>query len=57
MREGEGDKGALSRTISTAHCAMLVAHNSDPVQLGPLPGLSFILTGSSWLQLNDTRLE
>lgn len=32
-----GDKGALSRAISTAHCAMLVAHNSDPVQLGPFP--------------------
>lgn len=38
VREGdEGDKGALSRAISTAHCAMLVAHNSDPVQLGPFP--------------------
>lgn len=36
-RGGEGDKGALSRAISTAHCAMLVAHNSDPVQLGPFP--------------------
>lgn len=36
--EGRGrDKGALSRAISTAHCAMLVAHNSDPVQLGPFP--------------------
>lgn len=34
---GKGDKGVLSRAISTAHCAMLVAHNSDPVQLGPFP--------------------
>lgn len=36
--EGEGgQRGPLSRAISTAHCATLVAHNSDPVQLGPFP--------------------
>lgn len=32
-----GQRGSLSRAISTAHCATLVAHNSDPVQLGPFP--------------------
>lgn len=37
LARDEGDKGALSRTISTAHCPMPVAHNSDPVQLGSFP--------------------
>lgn len=36
-RRVRGDKGAASRTISTAHCPMPVAHNGDPVQLGSLP--------------------
>ncbi|KAF7391904.1 hypothetical protein HZH68_011447 [Vespula germanica] len=34
-----GHKGAPSRAISTAHCPMAVAHNGDPVQLGPFPNV------------------
>lgn len=50
-KEDRGDKGALSRTISTAHCTTLVAHNSDPVQLGSFPRVrDYPLYGSSWLR-------
>lgn len=56
--EGRGTKGALSRTISTAHFPMLVAHNSDPVQLGSLPNVQdYPLYGLPRPAHDDTRLQ
>lgn len=54
------DKGALSRAISTAHCPMLVAHNSDPVQLGPFPRVQKTILYTSGVILAgpvDARLQ